>query len=183
MNIMEYRSIADIFSAHKHIRENFLSLVGTVTADEAVGVPAGGGWPIGYIMEHVSIVEFSMLRICTKLVGASREAGVASVGGYSHSPEFAAKLAGIGETKVDAPERVHPTGGVTIADSLERLNATTASLEGLQPDLEAFDGTAQRFPHPFFGDLTAAEWLIVRGGHEVRHTKQIQSILAAIRVS
>jgi hypothetical protein len=178
---MKYQSIADIYSAHQKIRERYLSVVGGITAAEAAVEPDGGGWSIDQIVEHVSIVEFNMLRICTKLIAAAQEAGKPSDGSFSLSLDFAAKLANIDGIKVEAPERVHPTGEVSIADSLERLDATTQSIAGLQADLAAFDGSDHKFPHPFFGDLTAAEWLVVRGGHEHRHTDQIQRLLETIR--
>ena len=61
------------------------------------------------------------------------------------------------------------------------MNANATSFDMMRSDLENFDLSEPRFPHPFFGDMTAAEWLIVAGGHEHRHTKQIERLLAKIR--
>lgn len=177
---MKYESIADIFSAHEKIRGRFRDVVNGVLDGEAVAVADGTGWSIQQIVEHVSIVEFNMLRICTKLIGAAREADKPA-NGFSISPDFGTKITAVATVKVEAPERVHPTGEVSIADSLERLDATTQSIGDLQPDLEAFDGSDFKFPHPFFGDLTAAEWLVIRGAHEQRHTNQIEELLGKIR--
>ena len=177
---MKYESIADIFSAHEKIRGRFQEVVASVSEADEFAELAGKAWTIRQIVEHVSIVEFSMLRICTKLVGAAREAGKPFTG-FSLSPGFGEKIAAIGNVKVEAPERVHPTGEVTIADSMERLDAATQPILDLRYDLEAFDGSELKFPHPFFGELTAAEWLVVRGGHESRHTAQIEGLLNELK--
>jgi hypothetical protein len=178
---MKYESIGDIYTAHDKIRENFLMVARDISSGEAAALPDGEKWTIQQIIEHISIVEFNMLRICQKLTDAAREAGKPSSGTFSISPEFGSKMASIADIKVEAPERVHPTGDVEVSESIERLGSSTSSLAGLRKALEDFDGTDQTFPHPFFGDLTAAEWLIVRGGHEHRHTEQIKRLLERIR--
>jgi hypothetical protein len=178
---MKYESIADIFSAHTHVRTRFLAVLGGISDDEFSNRPDGEKWSIKQIVEHVSMVEFSMLRICAKLTAAAREGGVPADGSFSLTPEFNAKTANIDTAKFEAPDRVQPIGEAPIADSLERLDATTASIADLRADLAGYHGTGQKFPHPYFGDLTAAEWLVIRVGHEHRHTNQIERLLKKIR--
>ncbi|MEP6945619.1 MAG: DinB family protein [Acidobacteriota bacterium] len=178
---MKYESVADIYSAHTKIRERFLDTVSKVTAAEAAAPPDGGKWSIDKLVEHVAIVEKAMLNICTKLVAEARAAGTPSDGSFEISSDFASKTSAIADISVEAPERVHPSGNVSIADSLATLTETTASINALKRDLSFFDGSDFTFPHPFFGNLTAAEWLVVRGGHEHRHTNQIEAILNAAR--
>jgi len=43
---------------------------------------------------------------------------------------------------------------------------------------ETNDGNQNKFPHPYFGDLSAIEWLVLIGGHEVRHLRQIKGMIA-----
>ena len=50
-------------------------------------------------------------------------------------------------------------------------------LREIQPLFEAYDGDTVKFPHPFLGELSAIEWLVMKGGHEARHTRQIERIL------
>ena len=61
-------------------------------------------------------------------------------------------------------------------NSRERLNE-------LRPLFEEFDGDTAKFPHPYFGDLSAVEWLVLLGGHEERHLKQIQTNVGKDRLS
>jgi hypothetical protein len=85
------------------------------------------------------------------------------------------------KTRIEAPERVRPTGEVAIPFSMQKLTSAEADIDALRPDMERLDLSGHTFPHPFFGDLTAAEWLVVAGGHEIRHTLQIQRVLEQIR--
>jgi hypothetical protein len=43
-----------------------------------------------------------------------------------------------------------------------------------------FDGDTHKFPHPYFGPLSAVEWLVLLGGHEARHLQQIKNIAGKI---
>ncbi len=181
IKLMKYESIGDIYTAHDKIRENFLTVAHDISADEAGTLPDGEKWSIQQIIEHLAIVESNMLRICMKLTDAAREAGKPASGTFAISPEFGSKMASIADIKVDAPERVYPTGDVTVSESIDRLETSTRSLMALREALEKFEGTDQTFPHPFFGELTAAEWLVVRGAHEHRHTRQIARLLERVR--
>jgi len=82
---------------------------------------------------------------------------------------------------VEAPERVQPTGDVSIADSIAKLEENRKKFEEIKPQFEMFGGNGETFPHPFFGDITAVEWLVMAGGHESRHTRQIVRALEELR--
>lgn len=178
---MRYESIADIYSANAKFREHFLSVVSSVTADEAVAVPDGEKWSIQQIVEHVGIVNYGMSRICAKLLAASATEGKASDGSFSLSAGFGSGLAVSADRKVEAPERVLPTGEVSIETALGNFAAVNADYESFRPDMEKYDLTGHTFPHPFFGPLNAGEWTVMRGLHEHRHTRQIERRLEQLR--
>lgn len=178
---MKYESIADIYSANEKIRGRFNEIVGPITPEEAAALPDGEKWSIQKIVEHVSMVESGASRICSRLVGSAKAEGKASDGSFSLGPTFGEKAAQIAALKVEAPEMVQPTGEVAILDALARLTSATEAIKGLRGDLESFDLSSHTFPHPFFGPLTAGEWLVIAGLHEQRHTSQIEGVLAKIR--
>jgi len=64
---------------------------------------------------------------------------------------------------------------------LRRLESGRELIRMMHDDIASHDVSNHKFPHPFFGDLTAAEWLVMLGAHEARHTKQIERLLTAIR--
>ncbi|CAN5625733.1 hypothetical protein BH10ACI3_BH10ACI3_01680 [soil metagenome] len=178
---MKYDSIADIYSANRMFRERFAATVNSITPDEGAALPDGEKWSIQQIAEHVAIVNIGIAGICAKMLEKAREDGIPSDGSFTLSETFGAHAAGIGQQKLEAPERVHPTGEVTLAEAMARLEANVEPLDAIRGGLEQFDCSAHTFLHPYFGPLTAGEWLVVAGLHENRHRDQIEKILKEIR--
>lgn len=178
---MKYEVIADIYSANLKVREALAKTVSSISPDEATALPDGEKWTIQQIVEHLSIVDHGISRICHRLLEESKTLGNPSDGTVKLSPEFLGKAAVVDSVKIEAPERVQPSGGITIAEALDKMNDNRSFVEEMRSDLEKYDVSGSKFPHPYFGDITAAEWLIVAGGHEQRHTKQIERLLAKIR--
>ena len=178
---MRYDTIADIFSANEKIRERLLKVLHDTSDQERTARPEGEKWSLEEIVEHLAIVENGTIRICTKLLAGARADGKTGDGRIKLNPTFDEKSTQIARMKVEAPERVLPTGEQTVNASIEKLKQLRAQIEGFRTDLESYDLNNHRFPHPFMGDLTASEWLIVVGGHEARHTKQIERILSVLR--
>lgn len=179
--IMRYETIADIYSANKKARENLETAISDISDDEAAALPDGDTWTIQQIVEHLSMVDIGISRICAKLVEEAKERGDLSDGTVKLSDEFRDKSALVGSVKIEAPDRVQPTGNVTISEALDRMNANYSAFEAIRADLEKYDLSQPKFPHPYFGNITAAEWMIVVGGHEQRHTAQIERSLAKLR--
>lgn len=173
---MEYKTIADIYDANEKIHAKFSATLGALTEQQTAALPDGEKWSIAQIAEHVSIVGGGVYRICAKLMSKAESNGAVFDGRLDLSA-FAATVAGSAETKLEAPEFVVPTGEKSIAESLKALDETQEALRGLQPLFEKYDAAAAKFPHPYFGDMTAVEWLVLYGGHEGRHLKQIGKIL------
>lgn len=178
---MRYESIADIYSANEKIREGFLATIANVNDAEASALPDGEKWTVRQLVEHVAIVEQNITRLCARLVGAAKTGGKLADGNIGVSNETMEKWAASADAKLEAPDRVQPSGDVSIADSIEQLTANIDALAALRPDFETYDMTELKFPHPYFGELTATEWLVLIGGHERRHTIQLQKLLEKIR--
>lgn len=178
---MDYKTIADIYSANQKIRERFVETVGAISAADASALPDGEKWTIQQIVEHISMVDSGVARICGKLLQDAKNDGKVCDGSVTVSAEFDKRSAEVVSVKIEAPERVQPTGNVTISESLANLKANNVAYENLRPGLEQTDLSGPTFPHPFFGDITAPEWLIMLGGHEMRHLKQIENLLEKIR--
>ncbi len=178
---MRYESIADIYSANAKIREGLEIVLGGVSPDEAVQTSDAAKWSIQQIVEHLALVGGGTARICTKLVDGARADNKPGDGSFSLSDEFNHRSEMAAAAKIEAPDRVQPSGEIPIAESLQKLSESQTAINALRPDMERLDLAGHTFPHPFFGDLTAAEWLVVAGGHEMRHTLQIQRVLEQIR--
>lgn len=178
---MRYESIADIYSANRRFRDDLVQVLEDIRPDEAAAAADDEGWTIAEVAEHVSIVESGIARICAKLVSAAKADAAGSNGRFELTEKFGQKAAQLATAKLEAPDRVRPTGEIGLQQAIERLSVSTRELEELRADMEGYDLSAHTFPHPYFGDLTAAEWLLVAGRHERRHMEQIQRILQKIR--
>lgn len=178
---MRYDSIADIYSANEKFRNELTTVLADVSPEEAAATPSGEKWSIQQIAEHVSMVDEGISRICAKLLAASKAAGKGSAGGFALSEKFKDGAARIADMKLEAPDRVQPSGTVPIEESIDKLQASSITFDALRSDFEAFDSSEPTFPHPYLGDMTAGEWLVLAGHHQNRHMKQIEALLGRIR--
>ena len=175
--IVNYQTISEIYDANDRVRARLKTTVSDLSDAELNFMPEGG-WTIANIVEHLSMVENGMGRICAKLLGEAQTQGGKSSGEANISPEFLQKLAGGGDAKMEAPERVRPTGTLNLAESFAKMEENRQKLEELRPLFESVECSAFKFPHPYFGDMSAHEWLALLGGHEAKHIAQIEGILS-----
>ena len=174
---MNNQTIADIYAANNKIREKFIEVVSNLSDAQAAFLPGNEKWSIANLVEHVAIVEDGMTRISAKLLAQAQKEGKSSDGTAKLSENFVKKAVEAKTQKFEAPERVHPTGKLTVAESLTKMKENRQKLEELRPLFETVDGSDFKFPHPFMGEISAHEWLALIGGHEARHLEQIKSIL------
>lgn len=177
---MNYQNISEIYAANDQIRQRLIKKIGNLTDADAAQLPKGEKWTIAQIVEHLSIVEDGMTKICAKLLAEAQKENKQSDGAARISGDFIKGVTAIANQKLEAPERVRPTGTQTIAESLQKVKENRDRLNDLRPLFETVECSEQKFPHPFLGALTAHEWLIMLGGHEARHVKQIENILEKI---
>jgi len=177
---MKYESIEQIYRGNNKIRGRLKELVTGLTDGQTSTRPEGEKWTIAQIVEHIAMVDAGAMRICAKLLKEAQASGKTSDGKVVISDNFLQKGSEIATMKVEAPEFVHPNADQTIPDSLAKLDETSEQLEQMRELFESVDGTEFKFAHPFFGDISAQEWLALKGGHEMRHIRQIESVLAKI---
>ncbi len=177
---MEYQNIGEIYAANDKIREKLIATIGNLTDEQANKLPADEKWTLAALVEHIGIVEDGMTKICGKLLAKAQSEDKTADGSATFSDAFVSGIAGLAERKVEAPERVVPTGTQTIAESLAKLEENRRNLNELRPMFEQFSSSEHTFPHPAFGNLTACDWLALVGGHEGRHLQQVHRLLEKV---
>ncbi|MEO7672899.1 MAG: DinB family protein [Pyrinomonadaceae bacterium] len=177
---MNGKTIDEIYASNQHIREKFIETLSGLSQSQVSALPEGEKWTIAQIAEHVSMVENGMARICSKLLSGAKAAGQLSDGTVKMSDVFTEKSSAASTVRLEAPEMVRPSHEKTIAESLAAMDENRDKLEELRPLFKEYDCNIQKFPHPFFGDLSASEWLLLVGGHEARHLKQITNLVEKI---
>ena len=178
---MSHESIDAIYAENRNIRERFIQTINSISNQELHTVPDGEKWPIAHIVEHVAIVEEGMSKICSKLLREAESANARASTAPRLSDNFLSR-ASDNTAKLEAPDRVRPSGEKPVAESLIRMEGNRKKLEEIRPMFEVWDSENFKFPHPFFGDMSAVEWLSLIGGHEERHLKQIEKLLYKLRI-
>ncbi len=177
---MNYQNISEIYDANDKIRTKLKETVSNLTEEQANFLPEGEKWSVANLVEHISMVENGIARISAKLLGEAQAKGEKTNGEAKISESFLEKASWGRTQKFEAPERVHPSGKLTIAESLAKLDENRLKFEELRPLFESVECSDFKFPHPAFGDMSAHEWLALIGGHELRHMQQIKKILSQI---
>lgn len=177
---MNYQTIAEVYETNDRVRASFKETVAGLDDVQLGALPADEKWTLRQLIEHVSIVDEGMTRICAKLLGKAEAAGKAADGSVKISDAFLSKGAEVADRKVEAPDFVQPVNGLSVAESLAKLDGNEEALNALREKFEKFECSGFTFTHPFFGDLSAHEWLVLRGAHEARHLKQMKKLIEKI---
>ncbi len=177
---MDLNTIDDVYSFNATAIARLGTAVSGLSPRRTSEIPTGQTWSLEQLVEHVAIVDEAMFKICAKLLSRSKKDDLTSDGKLYISEAFIEQWGSAATTKLAAPEQVHPTGRVSIEMSLQKIAETEARFAELRSEFYRWDGTASKFPHPIFGDLSAHEWLLLRGGHAMRHLKQIEDRLSVV---
>lgn len=175
---MNNKTIADIYAANEHIHDKLKASIGSLSDEQLTILPDGEKWNVAQIVEHIALVKDGMSKISAKLLTQAQAAGKQSNGEAVLSENFVQKAGEARNLKLEAPEVIHPMGNQSVSESLAKMEESNQMLEKLRPLFETIDCSEHKFPHPFMGDLSAHEWLTLVGGHEARHTAQIEKIVA-----
>ena len=139
-----------------------------------------GRWTVAEIVEHLSIVEGNVVKLCRRLLDKAEAEGHAREEGAPFPPASLAEFAERSRAKFTAPEAIAPSGSRPLSDSLAALRESRAALRALRPRIERAEGAALRFPHPAFGPINLYQWLLFIGAHELRHLAQIEAVKQAM---
>ncbi len=181
---MAYESVGEILDSIDETRNRLLARVESLSAAECEVRPSSDVWSVAEIVEHLSISEEGVMKLIGMMLAKAEAGGGAGAEepgrrfepvSIDHFTERSLK------EKYEAPEFIRPRGGVSLADSIARMQQIRATLHGMRPRLEAADLTNARYPHPMFGPLNAYQWLLFIGAHEERHLRQIETIVSEAR--
>jgi len=170
-----------MYAAEEKVRGKLKAIVEGLTDEELHALPEGEKWTVAQIVEHISMVDEGAGKLCSRLLRKAQAAGGASDGTARISPAFIEKAMASAQSKLEAPETVQPRTGRSIADSFAAFDHNLGKFGELMPLFESIDDTNHKFPHPYFGDMTATEWFAVKIAHEARHLRQIKTLLEKIR--
>jgi hypothetical protein len=132
---------------------------------------------VAEVVEHLARVE----RGIAKLIGLrGREQPTA--GQAAAVPLDAARIARVRSRRerIEAPERIRPSGTVTPDDALRALEQARVTLREavIAADSASLDGCTHA--HAVLGVLTLRDWVRFVAHHEARHASQVAAIAVAL---
>jgi len=169
------RSIEIIMGNLGRAQSELLRAADAVPAEQWKTRPAEGRWSAGEVICHLSAIERAILRRADKLLQEPPKP--APFYKRFHVPMMFVEARVI---RRKAPSALEPQ---MVREKEEML----AELQGVRERTLAFIGEIRErdlskylMPHAFLGMLNAYEWLQMIASHEVRHTKQMKEIAAAL---
>ncbi|HKE00493.1 MAG TPA: DinB family protein [Planctomycetota bacterium] len=137
--------------------------------------PAPNKWSVGEVIEHLVLVETRVQgRLDKTLAGAPDPDWKKKTAGKA---EMLEKLLPDRSMKADAPEPVQPKGKLTHAEAIAEYKKARAKTIEMTVKSDA-PLKAFTFDHPFFGPLSAYQWLLLVPLHNQRHNQQIAEVKA-----
>jgi hypothetical protein len=157
-------------------------LVALRTAVDSVPVtrrnerPAPQRWSVAEVLEHLAMVEKSVLKACARQLASAREAGLLAETGTSPIlPSLPPEQVANRDRVIAAPDRLRPTG-MDAAAAWAEIEATRAQFNDFVRSCDGLALEQVSFPHPAFGPLNLYQWLLFAAGHHARHAAQIREI-------
>jgi hypothetical protein len=149
----------------------FLGTLAPVTEEEANFRPGDGSWTILDCIEHAAVVETTMCGMVRSSYEVLPEPLI--------RPDFEAKLSRNvvrRGRKVEAPESAHPHSRfATLVEATTHFREVRARTRDYVASC-ADDLRARTVVHPFVGNITGFECLLMIVGHPLRHAAQIREI-------
>lgn len=138
--------------------------------------PQPEAWSAGEIVAHLMMVEGTIIGKAAQLVRQPPKA--VPIWNRAHLPVILAEWRGVKRRTPIPLDESLVTEKEMMLSRLQEVREKTLAFIGETGDR---DLSAYRWPHPFFGSLNLYTWFRSIAHHEVRHTKQIQEIVAAIQ--
>ncbi|HVF89416.1 MAG TPA: DinB family protein [Blastocatellia bacterium] len=173
------RKIQEIIDAISRNRQALLASISGLTQAQLDFKPPEDAWSVSDILHHMALSDEANVKLAANMLRHAEEKNVPR----DETPDASVLdcmdgFAGPLNTRVKAPSRVAPLEHLPSTDSLARLEASRARLNETIIRIGQYDLTHLVYPHPFLGDLNMYQWLILAGGHERRHTAQIERVKA-----
>jgi hypothetical protein len=156
-------------------RARLLALVERVPPQLRDRRPAPHRWSVAEILEHLARADSGVARLFTTRGAAAPAEPSPDLERAQYTSAHVARVLDR-NLRIEAPERIRPTEGITWQEALKQLHAARVQLEGaiVAAHPEALDRVTH--VHPVIGPLVLRGWIDFTAHHEARHTAQIAEI-------
>jgi hypothetical protein len=156
-------------------RKEFLAAIDGVTEAQWKWKPAPEKWSVGECAEHVVISEADLFANIRKALAAPAEPMWEKLTNNKTAMIEYAMAPRLG--RVQAPEKLVPTGKLTLAEVRERFLRQREEITKFARDTtDPIKEHVLAHPFPIFDPLNGYQWLIYIPLHTMRHDKQIAEV-------
>lgn len=172
---------ADLIALLDHERAAFLAQIGRIPVERQGTRPAPDRWSVTEIAEHVARIDTGVGKLLALKAADPARATPEQLAEAAMTPERVRRVRSR-EERIEAPERVRPSGTLTPEAALAHLAGARATLKAafLATEPGLLDGVVH--PHPIIGLLTLRGWVTLAAHHDARHAEQIAEIAEGSRV-
>ena len=155
-------------------RAAFLAEVARVPLARQAERPAPDRWSVAEVVEHVARIDTGVAKLLAFRAAQPLPAAPDALAGAQLTPDKAARVRDRSQ-RIEAPERVRPTGTLSPEAALEQLAAARSALTAAYrvADPAVLDGMVHPHPLPAIGPLTLRAWVELAAHHDARHAEQV----------
>lgn len=157
-------------------RAAFLAQAARMPAAHQTLRPNPDRWSVVEIMEHVARIDTGVGKLLALRAAEPVMASPQQLAEADLTPE---RIRSVRDRtkRIEAPERVHPTGTLSPDAVLAQLASARSGLKSafLAADPALLDGVVH--PHPIMGLLTLRGWVMLAAHHDARHAQQIAEVV------
>jgi DinB family protein len=168
-------SLKSITENLAYAQREFLSAAETVPTDCWKSSPGDGRWSAGELVCHLILVERAIIKGAGKLL--KNPPKPRSLLKRLHLPMALVELRLI---RRKSPIPLDPGLVVEKQEMLQQLRTVREQTLVFMEGTKGIDLSKYHMPHPFLGTLSAYEWFQLIASHEIRHTRQMKEIAAAL---
>jgi hypothetical protein len=172
-----HRHLASVLATLDEARGALQQALDSVPAERRTEKPAPDRWSSAEVLEHISLAEAGFSSWITAGIEKARAAGLGNeTAARTELPERVRTLLADRINRRQAPERVHPKGGMSAEAAWQ---AIAFGERRLRTVLSLADGLALNeviIEHPALGPFNVYQWIELMAEHRRRHAAQISEI-------
>jgi hypothetical protein len=156
-------------------RSALLAQVARVPGARQTQRPTPDRWSVTDVLEHITRIDLGVGKLFA-LKGAGPATATAEQLAEAQLTRERVNRVRNRLERVEAPERVRPTGTLSPEVALANLASARTALKAayLAANPAALDGVVH--PHPVIGLLTLRAWIEMTAHHDARHAQQIAEL-------
>ena len=165
-------------------RAQFLAQLARIPVARRAERLSADAWCAAEVVEHVSRVDIAVTRVLAFLRAHPLETTAEELAAAGLSAARAERVRGRAariddRERVEAPDRVRPTGALSPEEAVAQLADARAALLAAYATADATLLDGAMHPHPLIGPLTLRGWFALAGHHDARHAKQLAALADA----